>query len=175
MKLGSQNTTDQMIALALVVIGVLFRVMPHPDNFTPVMAIALFSGVVLPPSLALTVPLLIMMTSDLMIGLHPLVWLVWASFLAVVLLGFWVRKGEGLWRTLAAALSGSVLFFITTNLGVFLFQNMYPKNWQGFVQCYVMAIPFFRNTLAGDLFYTSVLFSLFLAAQWLRQPKGYSQ
>ncbi len=162
---------DQVLALGLVVLGVLFRVSPHPANFTPTMAIAFFSGVVLPPSTALAVPLLIMMASDLLIGLHPLFWLVWGSFLAVVLLGIWARNNAGVWQVLAAGLSGSVLFFIVTNLGVFLFQEMYPKNWQGFVQCYVMAIPFFRNSLAGDSFYIFSFFSLFAAAKWMRQPK----
>ena len=166
MTLRSENRSDQWLALLLIVCGVFFRVLPHPDNFTPVTAIALFSGVVLPTSLALTVPLLIMMASDLAIGLHPLIWLVWGSFLAVVLIGVWARSGAGAGRVIAGAFGGSVMFFVLTNLGVFLFENMYPKNWDGFVQCYVMALPFFRNTLAGDLLYTFSLFSLFLAAKW---------
>ena len=174
MTLRSQNSTDQLLALGLVVLGVLFRVAPHPDNFTPVMAIALFSGVVLPPTVALTVPLFIMMASDLVIGLHSLFWLVWGSFLAVVLIGVWAGKNTGPAKILGAALSGSVLFFVVSNLGVFLFENMYAKDWQGLGQCFTMALPFFRNTLAGDLFYTLTLFALFLAAQWMRQPKKIS-
>ena len=174
MKLSSENTTDQILALGLIALGVLFRIAPHPDNFTPVMAIALFSGVVLPPALALTVPLLVMMASDLVIGLHSLFWLVWATFIAIVLLGVWVRNNAGAWKTLAAALSGSVIFFVVSNLGVFFVDNMYPKNWQGLVQCFTMALPFFRNTLAGDLFYTFAFFALFLAAKWMRQPKKIS-
>ena len=174
MKIRSQNTMDQILALGLIALGVLFRVAPHPDNFTPVMAIALFSGVTLPPALALTVPLLVMMASDLVIGVHSLLWLVWGAFLVVVLLGVWVRNNAGPLKVLGAALFGSVFFFIITNLGVFLFQNMYSRDWQGLVQCFTMALPFFRNSLAGDLFYTLTFFALFLAAQWMRQPKKIS-
>ena len=174
MKIRSENATDQILALALIVLGTLFRVAPHPDNFTPVTAIALFSGVVLPPALALTVPLLIMMASDLIIGFHSLIWLVWASFLAVVLIGIWASNNAGPAKILGASLSGSMFFFLVSNLGVFLFENMYPKNWQGLAECFTMALPFFRNALAGDLFYTFTFFALFLAAQWMRQPKKIS-
>ena len=167
---------DQAVALALIVLGTFFRVLPHPDNFTPTMAIALFSGAVLPTPLALVVPLLLMMASDLAIGLHPLFLLVWGSFLIVVLFGAWVRKNPGLGRTAVATLSGSVFFFLSTNLGVFIFEGMYEKSWQGLAQCFAMALPFFRNSLAGDIFYTASFFSLFLAAQWshhlFHQPKA---
>ena len=168
MELKSNN---QVIALILIVLGTLFRVLPHPDNFTPTMAIALFSGAVLPASLALVVPLLLMMASDLLIGLHPLFLLVWGSFLAVVLLGAWVRKNPGFGRTAVATLSGSVFFFVSTNLGVFFFGGMYEKSWAGLAECFTMALPFFRNSFAGDLFYTASFFALFLAAQWMKQPK----
>ena len=171
MTLPSENRSDRALALLLIVAGVFFRILPHMDNFTPTMAIALFSGAVLPASLALTVPVLVMMASDLFIGLHGLFWLVWASFLMVVMIGIWVRQKAGLWRAAAGTLASSVLFFFLTNLGVFLFENMYPRDWEGFVHCYAMALPFFRNSLASDMVYTFSLFSLFFAARWMKQPK----
>ena len=174
MVLRSEDRSGQVLALFLIGCGVLFRLIPHPDNFTPTMALALFSGAVLPTALAFTVPLFIMMASDLVIGLHPLYWLTWGSFLAVVFIGCWVRKDPGLGRSLMGALSGSFLFFVLTNLGVFLFQDMYPKNGAGLVECFMMALPFFRNSLAGDLFYTFSIFGLFACAQWMRQPKKIS-
>ena len=62
-----------------------------------------------------------------------------------------------------AAILSSVLFFIVTNFGVWLTGGgwFYPKTLQGLIECYTLAIPFFRNSLAGDLVYTGVLFSLF--------------
>ena len=174
MTLRSESGFDQSLALGLIIFGVLFRLFPHPDNFTPTMAIAFFSGVTLPPSLAFTVPLLVMMASDLMIGLHPLFWLVWGSFAAAVWIGLWVRKEASIIRVAAGALSGSVLFFVVTNLGVFLFESMYPKTWQGLRECYLMAVPFFRNQFLGDFFYSFAFFSLFTAVQWMKQPKRIS-
>ena len=161
----SRTRFENLIALALIGLGVFFRVIPHPDNFTPTAAIALFSGVVLPSGLAFTVPLLIMMASDLWIGLHPLFLLVWISFALVAWIGASVREKEGVLPIGLAVFGGSLSFFILTNLGVFLFQNMYPKSVAGLVECFIMALPFFRNSLLGDLFYSVTLFSLFAAAR----------
>ena len=174
MRFSSDKPADRALALLLIVLGALFRLAPHPDNFTPTMAIALFSGATLPPALALTVPLAVMMATDLVIGLHPLFWLVWGSFAAVVLIGLWVGKAAGAGRVITGTLSGSVLFFIATNLGVFFFEGMYPKNREGLAQCYAMAAPFFRNSLAGDIFYSFSFFALFAASRWMKQPKRIS-
>ena len=161
----ARTSSENFIALALIGLGVFFRVIPHPDNFTPTVAIALFSGAVLPAALAFTVPLLIMMASDLFIGLHPLFWLVWVSFAMVSCVGAFIREKEGLIPVGLAALGSSILFFIVSNLGVFFFERMYPKSFAGLAECFVMALPFFRNSLIGDLFYSVVLFSLFAAAR----------
>ncbi len=165
MKFRSENNSDILIGLALVAVGLAARVAPHPDNFTPVTAIALFAGVVLPASIALTLPLIVMIASDLYIGPHDLFWLTWASFAAVSLLGAAVSRKPRVGAILLSTLAGSLFFFFTTNLGVFLFENMYPKTVQGLVQCFVMALPFLKNSLAGDLFYSAVLFGGFAAAK----------
>ncbi len=161
MTLRSENSFEQKAAVLFVVLGVALRLLPHPENFTPVTAIALFSGVTLSPLLAVTIPLIIMIASDLLIGAHSLYWLTWGSFLAVTLLGLWIRRSAVPSRILFGTLAGSVFFFVATNLGVFFFEGMYPKTWAGLVECFTMAVPFFRNSLLGDLFYASVLFSAF--------------
>jgi hypothetical protein len=172
MRLITEDRKDEAVALALIVLGAIFRVAPHPDNFTPTLAIALFAGTVLPPRLAYTVPLLLMMASDLLIGLHPLWLLVWGYYVAMVALGAWVRsRGANFSPAMGASLGGSVAFFLVSNLGVFLFEGMYPLNSSGLAECFTMALPFFRNSLAGDLFYSAAFFGLFLAAKWTRQPK----
>lgn len=157
----SKNPSEQALALALVALGVFSRLAPHPDNVTPTAAIALFSGVALSGPLAFTVPLLVMAASDLFIGWHGLFWLVWPAFLLVTWLGQAVRGRSGALTVLWASFGGSVLFFILSNLGVFLFENMYPKSWAGLAECFEMALPFFRNSLIGDLAYSAALFSLF--------------
>jgi len=161
----ARTRSENLMALALIGLGIFFRVMPHPDNFTPTAAIALFSGVVLPAALAFTVPLLVMMASDLFIGLHPLFWLVWVSFALVGLIGSLIREKDGVLPVGLAVFGSSALFFIISNLGVFLFENMYPKSLAGLAECFTMALPFFRNSLLGDLFYSAVLFSLFAACR----------
>ena len=112
-------------------------------------------------SFAIGLPLLVMMITDIFLGWHPLFFLTWGSFFAVSLLGFYLRKNPKASGIFLGTLGGSVLFFIVTNLGVFLFQGMYPKDFSGLVECFVMAIPFFRNSLLGDLFYSAVFFGAF--------------
>lgn len=157
----SRNLSEQALALALVALGVFLRVLPHPDNVTPTAAIALFSGVALSGPLAFTVPLLVMAASDLFIGWHGLFWLVWPAFALVTWLGHAIRGRRGALSLVLASFGGSVLFFVISNLGVFLFEKMYPKTWAGLAECFTMALPFFRNSLIGDLAYTAAVFTLF--------------
>ena len=169
--LRSENKREQWLGLGLILIGAGLRMLPHPDNFTPVTAIALFSGVVLPPSIALTLPLIVMISTDLIIGPHPLFWLVWGAFSLVSLLGVWLRGNSKPRTVIFGTVAGSVLFFVLTNLGVFLFENMYPHTREGLARCFTMALPFFRNSLLGDLFYSAVFFGIFATAK-LRAPAG---
>ena len=150
------------MALGLVVVGVLCRMLPHPANFAPVTAIALFAGVTLRPALALTLPLLIMVASDLLIGPHPLFAFTWGAFFIAGLIGCAIKDRAGGLAVFLGTSAGSLIFFVLTNLAVFLFQDMYPKDFPGLVQCYVMALPFFKNTLLGDLFFSFVFFSSFV-------------
>jgi len=142
MSLSAKNKVEECLGIILVVIGVLLRVLPHPWNFTPTAAIALFSGVILSPGIALAVPLTVMISSDLILGASFFIPSDVGCFFLVCLLGLFVRKMPGsviYFRTVA----GSVLFFIVTNLGVFLFQNMYTKDFAGLIACYIMALPVF--------------------------------
>ena len=161
MILRSENRWEEVLGIFLVMAGIALRVLPHPDNFTPVTAIALFSGVVLAPQVALALPLIVMIASDLMIGPHALYPLTWGSFFLVSLLGVAIRKDTRISRIFLGTLGGSLLFYLVTNFGVFLFQNLYEKSLSGLVQCYVMALPFFRNSLLGDFFFSGLLFGLF--------------
>jgi hypothetical protein len=165
MNFRSRSQSEEWLALLLIALGVFFRIFPHPGNFTPTAAIALFAGVVLSPALAFTVPLLVMMASDLFIGLHPLFWLVWMTFMLVSWIGSFIRGKEGMLPLGLAAFGSSILFFVVSNLGVFLFERMYPRSLAGLAQCFTMALPFFRSSLLGDMFYTVVFFSSFAVAR----------
>ncbi len=148
------------IAVIFVLIGVSLRLLPHPPNFSPIAAIALFGGVYLSRKLAFLLPMTAMIISDTFIGYYEttLMLFVYGSFLICVLLGFWLKKHKK-WQTiLAGSLLSSIIFFLLTNFAVWAFTPWYAKTLSGFVQCYLMAIPFFRNTLFGDLFYVIVFF-----------------
>lgn len=162
---------------ALILLGVAGRLLPHPPNFTPLLAVALFSGATLPRHAAWFVPLLAMVGSDLLLG-YPLSWMngvVYGCFLAAVWLGQWLRDRRTWDRTVAATLAGSMLFYAVTNFAVWLAPPfLYERTTAGLVRCYTMALPFFRNSLAGDLFWTVALFGLHdLARAWAasRRPR----
>lgn len=153
---------------SITLVAAATRLMPHPPNFTPIAAIALFGGAHFASKrAAFSVPLVAMFLSDLALGfgLHPLVPFVYGSFALTVCLGLLIRHRRSLRTISGSALTGSVLFFIITNFGVWLQGNLYSMTVDGLPQCYVAAIPFFRNTLAGDAFYTAVLFGGFALAQ----------
>ena len=160
--------------LGITLSAAAMRLMPHPPNVTPIAAMALFGGVHFAGKrTALLLPLAAMYLSDLALGFfvydfgwfHGFMPFVYASFVLMVCLGFLVRHRLTPLRVGAAALTGSVLFFLVTNFGVWLISSLYPKTLAGLAGCYVAAIPFFRNTLAGNAAYTLVLFGGFALAQ----------
>ncbi len=162
------------VILGITISAAAMRLVPHPPNITPIGAMALFGGVCFASKrTAFLVPLAAMYLSDLALGffVYDFGWFHWfmpfvyASFVATVCLGFLIRPRLTPLIVIGAALAGSVLFFIVTNFGVWLVSNLYPKTVEGLVGCYVAAIPFFRNELAGNAFYTLVLFGGFALAQ----------
>ena len=152
------------LILGLIVLAVAGRLIPHPDNFTPVMAVALLGGATLSVPIAYALPLAALVTSDILLG-HPFDWMsvvVYGCFLASVGLGQWLGKRRTWPRTGVAAVSGSLLFFAVTNFAAWLGPHgLYAYTVEGFMQCYAMALPFFRNALAGDLLWSAMLFLLY--------------
>ncbi len=159
-----------MLALILMMFGILFRLIPHAPNFTPVAAIALFGAVLLPNKrLALIMPLALIMISDLFIGLHDIVIFTWGSIVLVSLIGLGLRKRHKTTIVLFGSLASAVAFYLVTNFGVWV-AGWYPPTPQGLLQCYVAGIPFFRNFLAGTLIYSAAFFGTYaLAARAVRR------
>ena len=149
------------IAIIFILVGVSLRLLPHPPNFAPIAAIALFGGVYLSKKTALILPIAIMMISDIFIGSYSigLMFFVYASFLICVLLGFWLKKHKKWQTVLGSSILSGIIFFILTNFAVWIFTPWYAKTLSGIIQCYVMALPFFRNTLLGNIFYVGALFT----------------
>ncbi len=156
------NKRQLFVVTGLVLVATLTRLIPHPYNFTPITAIALFGGAHFADKrLAFLIPLLAMFASDLLIGFHSLMPLTYLCFSAIVLIGFLLRGRQSFVRIAGGTLSGSLLFFVVTNLGVWLFDGIYPMTAEGLVACYVAAIPFFQNTVLGDAAYALFLFGGF--------------
>jgi len=155
-----------LLALVLIVLAAALRIAPHPWNFTPVGAMALFSGAVLRDRrLAFFFPLLALFLGDIFIGFHKLIPLVYASFLVNVAIGLWLRDRCTIARITLATLLGAVQFFIVTNFAVWQFLSGYPHTTSGLAACYIAGIPFFWNTLAGDAFYAALLFGSYAFAE----------
>lgn len=165
------------IAAGLIVFGVAMRVVPHPWNLTPMGAIALFAGARLGHRmLAVFAPLAVMLISDAYLGFHAGMLFNYPSYLALVAIGFALPRFEARaerfprprlagWLTiLCGAVLGSLLFFAVTNLGAWVLSHgtdAYPKTWQGLLDCYLMGLPFYRNTLAGDVLFSGLLFGVY--------------
>ena len=134
------------------------RLLPHPPNFAPIAAIALFGGLYLSRKTALILPLAALVISDMFIGSYQLtlMFFVYGSFLLTVFLGFWLKKHKKWYTIGGSAVLSAVLFFVLTNFAVWAFSPWYAKTFAGLIQCFAMALPFFRNTLVGNLFYTGV-------------------
>lgn len=143
-----------------IFLAAILRLVPHLPNFAPISAMALFGGAYLGRRYALVLPFMAMVASDLFIGFDSLTsrLTVYGSFLLIGMIGLWLRRHRNFQNIVLASLISSVLFFVITNFGVWLFSNIYPKTSQGLVACFAAAIPFFRNTLSGDIFYSSVFF-----------------
>ena len=157
-----------VLTLGIIALAAALRIAPHPWNFTPVGAMALFSGAVIKNRrLAFVVPLLALFVGDIFIGFHKLMPIVYASFLLSVAIGFWLRDRRPAGRISAATLLGAIQFFLVTNFAVWAFGLSYPRTGAGLVACYVAGIPFFWNTLAGDAVYAVLFFGTFALAERL--------
>lgn len=159
----NSSLTRLIAVVSIILLAVVARLVPHPPNFAPIGGLALFSGSHFKKKIALLIPLAAMLISDVFLGFHNTMIYVYASFFLAVLIGRLIKNNR--WRSLAlASLTSSVLFFLITNFGVWLSYSMYPKTLAGLFQSYLMGLPFFRNTILSDFFYT---FSFFYGYQFL--------
>lgn len=148
------------VLIAMILAAVLSRLVPHPPNFAPIGALALFGGAQFADKrAAFLVPLAAMLLSDLVIGFYAHMEWVYGSFALITCIGLWLRAHRRAWGIAGASLAASTLFFLITNLGAWVNSTTtYAQGLSGLVACYVAAIPFFGNTLLGDGFYCLVLF-----------------
>ena len=159
-----KKISDKSLLLyGLVLLAVLSRLIPHPANFTPVAALGVFAGAYISDRRFWLVPLVAIFVSDIFIGFyHPLAMLfVYSGFAASAVIGrILLLENRNIVLLGGSAVLSATIFFIVSNLGVWLAGLYYPLTLAGLVECFVLAIPFFGNTLSGDLFYVACLFGI---------------
>ncbi|RYU95788.1 DUF6580 family putative transport protein [Emticicia agri] len=174
------NITRYSTIAAIIVLAALSRFFPHPFNFTPMAAIALFGGAYFSNRwLAFLVPFSAMLISDTMHelltghGFHSGMPVVYGSFALVTLVGIMVLKKVSILKVVSAAVASSLIFFLITNFA-FLYPEAavpspslgnYPHNWTGIIASYEAGLPFLKNQILGDLFYSGLLFGSFYLLQ----------
>jgi hypothetical protein len=152
-----------VLILSLVFVASLFRLLPHPPNVTPLIAMSIFAGAFLQDKrLGFLIIFLSMFVSDIFIGFHSTMPAVYVSIFISILLGSLLQKRLGVLSVLVVTLASSIQFFLITNFAVWFLQSLYPKTMEGLILCYTAAIPFFRNALLGDIFYVGVLFGAYV-------------
>lgn len=144
----------------LAVITIIARMLPHVPNVAPMAALALFSGVYLPRKWSIAVPMVAMLISDVFVGFYDwqVMLAVYLGFAITVMIGWQVSKKVHPVSIAGGSLSGSVIFFVLTNGAVWAFTQLYAHTLTGLIDSYVMALPFFRFSLVGDLAWTTVFF-----------------
>lgn len=173
-------SSSRVWSYGLAVLAGVLRLVPHPPNFTPVGALGLYGGGRLPTWRAYVLPLGVMAASDVVLGLlrvydgYPMFgWytlFVYPSLLLNVVLGRLLCRTLSAWRIGGTTLLGSVQFFLVTNFGDWATSSLYatgttyPPTPEGLLTCYIMGLPFFGYTLAGDLTFAAALFG---AHAWL--------
>lgn len=158
------RTFNRTIAVSLISLAALLRVLPHPPNFAPVAAVALFAGAVLPRRLGVIIPLLAMVASDAIIGFHSLILVTWGCYAVIALASHYWLQQRTVWRIAFATVGASLFYFIVTNYAVWQFEDMYSHSMSGLIRCFTLALPFLRNTLLSDLLFSASLFGLYTLA-----------
>jgi hypothetical protein len=154
------------LALTLVIVGVVLRVMPHPWNFAPIGAIALFGGARFDRRyFAIGIPLLTMFVGDAFIGFHSLMPVIYATYALIAVIGMFLRDRTTIPTVAGGVLLSSTIFYLTTNFAVWEMGTTYAKNAAGLLACYIAAIPYFGNTLASDALYSAIFFGIFALAE----------
>ncbi|MGN6155356.1 MAG: DUF6580 family putative transport protein [Sphingomicrobium sp.] len=169
------NKARLVALITAIFVAAAMRLLPHPPNFSPIAAMALFSGAYLPKrALAFVAPFAALLLSDAVLGFYAGMNFVYLSFGLTVLIGWAVASRKTPLTIGAAAVASSVMFFVLTNFGMWLFSGFYPLTGAGLAACFVAAVPFFQNTLVGDLVFTAVLFGGFAVVERMipaiRQP-----
>lgn len=164
MKIDSKHLKTAAF-IGFIILAATMRIIPHAPNVAPITALALLGGAYLSLPWLVIAPLVAMLVSDSIIGFDalPITLSIYLSFAVIALTGLWLRKKRNAYKIITASLAGSTIFYLVTNAAVWRFSGMYPLTFDGLILSYYYAIPFFRNTISGDMIFVA---STFLAVQY---------
>ena len=153
MKSIDKNFKYYFFATSLILIMSFSRLIPHPPNFTPILAVGIFSGFYFRQLyLSLFIVIFSMFLGDLYLGFHNTMFFTYVALCAAVVIGLFIKEFK-ISKILYSGLAGSAVFFVITNFGAWLTLEMYEKSFSGLMHSYVFAIPFFHNTLISTFLY----------------------
>lgn len=161
MNLDKSVKADILLGAGLVLLILLSRLTSHIWNFTVLGGVALLAGAYFSKKyLAVLTVFIGLLLSDMVLGFHDQMLAVYLSYAVIVGLGALLQQNASRLKIFSMSLMGACLFFLITNFAVWYSGLMYPQNWDGLVNCYVMGIPFFRAQVTADLISALVLFEL---------------
>ena len=148
-------TNSFFYLLFFISVLVISRLIPHPPNFTPIIASSIMAPLILKDRLfGLVIPISAMFISDIIIGFHPYQFVVYSSILIIGLLS---PMKKNIIKIGLISIFASIWFFISTNFAVWIIWDYYPKTIEGLFTCYTLALPFFKNTLISTCFFTGLI------------------
>ena len=148
---------NYIIFVIFLILGIAFRLVPHAPNFTPILSIALLSGYYIKNRYSILLPIAIMLFSDIALGGNPMGYWVYISITLIILLGYFIKNNAK--NIILNSLLSSLLFFLITNFGVWA-TGGYSYTLYGLIECYTLAIPFFKNTLMSTVFFSMLIYCL---------------
>jgi hypothetical protein len=170
--------TNIVTSVLLIFFAAFSRLLPHPENFAPVAAVAIFAGLYMNNRFAIIIPIAATFLSDIFIGLYPYVLWVYGTYLLIVLVNIGLKKRynslSGVKKAgllYGSTLASSIIFFLVTNFGVWTSGLYYEMSFNGLLASYTAAIPFFRTSLLADVVYVSLMVGVFsLVTKLSKQP-----
>lgn len=161
--------TNIITAVLLILFAAFSRLLPHPQNFAPVAAAAIFAGLFMNKKYAIIIPIAATVLSDIFLGFYPYVLWVYGTYAVIAVLGLimqskvhsssGLKKAGNIYSTTIAA---SIIFFIVTNFGVWLSGLYYQMSFAGLMESYAAAIPFFRTSLLADVVYITLMTGVYM-------------
>jgi len=175
--MSKKNWIPVLFVLVIILAAAASRLVKHPFNFTPIIAMSIFGGCYLKKYWGLLIPIGAMMIGDYFIGFYD--WQVMLSVYVGVAIAYFLGMGIGSKRkwpkVIGFSILSSVLFFIITNFAVWFFFDWYSHDLNGLLSCFTLALPFFKNSILGDIFYSAAFFGLYEAFVIIYNKVTFSQ